>query len=89
MRARREKKLSPEDAVRYSFKMVGPALVVTSLVLAAGFFVLSFSSFNMNSDMAILTAITIVYALLADFILLPPLLMKLDKGRFSLENKHD
>jgi len=88
MRARREKGLSSEDAVRYAFRTVGLALVVTSFVLAAGFMVLSMSAFNMNADMAILTAFTIVFAILADFILLPPLLMKLDKDDTSKENSH-
>ena len=39
--------------------------------------VLVFSTFKMNADMGLLTAITITVALLIDF-LLPPLLMKLD-----------
>ena len=43
LRARREKGLSSQDAVRYAFNTVGLALVVTSLVLIAGFFVLTFS----------------------------------------------
>jgi len=79
LRARREQHLSREDAVRYAFSSVGIAIVVTSLVLVAGFFVLGQSSFGMNSSMAILTAIAITMALLADFLLLPVLLMKLDK----------
>jgi len=86
MRARREKGLSPEDAVRYAFRTVGLALIVTSFVLAAGFMVLSLSAFNMNADMAIMTAFTIAFAILADFILLPPLLMKLDKDDPFTEN---
>lgn len=88
MRARREKGLSSQDAVRYAFRTVGLALVVTSFVLVAGFLVLSMSAFNMNADMAIMTAITIVFAIIADFILLPPLLMKLDSGKPSGEKKH-
>jgi len=88
MRARREKGLSSEDAVRYAFRTVGLALVVTSFVLAAGFLVLSMSAFNMNADMAIMTAFTIMFAILADFILLPPLLMKLDKGDAISEKSH-
>lgn len=83
MRARREKGLSSEDAVRYAFRTVGLALVVTSIVLAAGFLVLSMSAFNMNADMAIMTTFTITFALLADFFLLPPLLMKLDNKNFE------
>ncbi|MBL7003721.1 MAG: MMPL family transporter [Gammaproteobacteria bacterium] len=88
LRARREKGLDAEDAVRYAFKTVGLALTVTSIVLTAGFIVLSMSAFNMNADMAIMTAFTISLALLADFLLLPPLLMKLDKDNKKLENTH-
>jgi len=79
LRARREKNLSSEDAVRYAFNTVGLALVVTSIVLIAGFLVLTFSAFQLNSNMAFMTAVTIVFALLADFLLLPPLLMALDR----------
>jgi predicted RND superfamily exporter protein len=32
-----------------------------------------------NADMGLLTAITIAFALAADFLFLPPLLMKLDR----------
>jgi predicted RND superfamily exporter protein len=79
IRARRDYQMETEDAVRYSFSTVGRALIVTSLILVAGFTVLSFSSFSMNGNMAKLTAITLSIALLADFIFLPPLLMKLEQ----------
>jgi len=55
---------------------VGTALWVTSVVLILGFGMLAFSSFELNSSMGLLTAITIALALLADFLLLPPLLMR-------------
>ena len=75
LRARREKNLPPEDAVRYSFSTVGTALWVTTAILTAGFGVLAFSSFAVNGDMGLLMAITIVVALIVDFLLLPPLLL--------------
>ena len=78
LRARREKGLDAEDAVRYAFSTVGLALVVTSVVLVAGFMVLTFSAFALNSNMALMTAVTILFALVADFLLLPPLLMAVD-----------
>lgn len=78
LRARREMDLNSHDAVRYAFSTVGTALWVTSLVLVAGFFVLTYSHFKLNSDMGIVTAITISMALLADFLFLPPLLMKIE-----------
>ena len=80
LRARREHSASPRQAVRYAFNTVGSALLVTSLVLAAGFFVLSFSGFKVNSAMGLLTSITIVLAIMADFLFLPPLLMRIDKA---------
>jgi len=79
LRARREKGLAPPDAVRYAFRSVGLALWVTSLVLVAGFAILSLSHFYLNSTMGIMTAVTIAFALMADFLFLPPLLMKLEE----------
>jgi predicted RND superfamily exporter protein len=78
-RARIEKGMSSEDAVRYAFSTVGVALWITSLVLVSGFLVLSFSHFVMNGEMGLLTAITIAVALFLDLLFLPPLLMSLEK----------
>lgn len=80
-RARQEKNMSSEDAVRYAFANVGMALFITSLALVAGFLILSLSAFELNAGMGQLTAITIAVALLADFLLLPPLLMKIEGAR--------
>ena len=79
LRARREEDLSSADAVRYAFHTVGTALWTTSMILIAGFMVLTQSPFKLNSGMGLLTAITIGLALFADFLLLPTLLMTLDK----------
>ena len=65
--------------MRYAFHTVGTALWTTSVVLIAGFLVLTWSPFEINSGMGLLTAITIGLALVADFLLLPTLLMTLDK----------
>ena len=83
LRARREKGLGAEDAVRYAFSTVGLALVVTSIVLIAGFMVLTFSAFALNSNMALMTSVTILFAIVADFLLLPPILMALDRQETS------
>jgi uncharacterized protein len=80
LRARREKGLDSEDAVRYAFSSVGTALWFTTVTLVAGFAVLAFSTFKLNADMGVLTAIILIFALIADFLLLPPLLMKLDRS---------
>jgi len=84
LRARREENLDSHDAVRYAFSTVGRALVITSIVLVVGFLVLATSNFKLNSGMGTLTAIVITFALAADFLFLPPLLMKLDKGKNAI-----
>jgi hypothetical protein len=81
LRARRESHLSAPDAVRYAFTTVGMALLTTSIVLVVGFLVLSQSSFQLNSGMGLLTSIVIAFALMADFLFLPPLLMKLEENK--------
>ena len=59
---------------RQKFRLV----TAISILLVAGFLVLSTSSFAMNADMGLLTAIGIALALVIDFLLLPPLLIYLD-----------
>jgi len=90
IRARREKGLSSEDAIRYSFASVGRALWITTIVLIAGFGVMATSSFKVNAEMGLLTAVTIFIALIIDFLFLPPLLMvlksKKDKEAQSVNN---
>ncbi len=84
LRAQRERGLDSIASVRYAFTTVGTALWVTSMVLVAGFLVLTLSSFQLNAKMGLLTAITIALALVADFLFLPPLLMKFGgKGAIS------
>ena len=85
LRARREKGLNSEDAVRYAFKTVGRALLVTSIILVTGFLILSTSSFELNSGMGLLTAVVISFALFADFLFLPAVLMKIE-GKTDEEN---
>jgi len=79
MHARRDKGLDPPAAVRYAFSTVGMALFVTSLVLVMGFYVLTFSAFWLNASLGMMCALTIALALTADYLLLPPLLMKLEE----------
>ena len=89
LRARREQRLDPEGAVKYAFSTVGAALVVTSIVLAAGFSILAQSTFGFNGGMGKLSAIIIVFALGADLLLLPPLLIQLDRRKETRARQHD
>ncbi len=79
LRARRELGYNAKEAVVYAFETVGKALVTTTLVLLAGFTVLSTSSFALNSYMARITVIIILSALIIDFLLLPALLILTSK----------
>lgn len=81
LRARRELGKSKEDAVRFAFDTVGKALVVTTIVLIAGFAILAQSSFGMNSGMAQITVIIISLALILDFLLLPALLLNIGSNK--------
>lgn len=77
-----------EQAIRYAFKSVGKALWTTTVVLTLGFAVLTFSTFAMNADMGMLTAIIILAALVVDFLVLPALLLVFDKTGSQQENSN-
>ena len=78
LRARREHGLSPEDGIRYAFTSVGQAMWVTSFVLVAGFSIMMLSPMAYCDNMGLLTSIIIVAALIADFMLLPAILVYTD-----------
>lgn len=78
-RARREYGRDPEESVRYAFEMAGQALFTTTLVLVGGFLILLLSPFIPTAQVGVLTAIIIGSALIADLLLLPGLLVAVDK----------
>lgn len=80
-RARTEQRADERVAVRYAFRTVGTALFVSTLVLIAGFAILALSTFKMNAYLGMMVALTIAIALVVDFLLLPGLLVTLDKRR--------
>jgi predicted RND superfamily exporter protein len=87
IRARKEHRMNPAGAVRYSFNTVGTAMWITTIALVAGFMVLSFSGYRMNSDMGLMSALTVSLALVLDFLFLPTLLMKAEKKRDEAFNQ--
>lgn len=87
LRARREKNYDVYDGMRYAFQTVGVALVITTAVLVAGFLVLVASPFSPTWVSGLLLAITLSYALLADFFFLPPLLTILDAKIYAKGSK--
>jgi predicted RND superfamily exporter protein len=75
VRARNERALSIEDSIRYAFHNVGIAIVVNTIILTAGFYVMTTSAFKMNVDLGLMTMLAIGFALILDFLLLPALLL--------------
>lgn len=75
VRARNERLLSVEDSIRYAFHNVGMAIVVNTIILTAGFLVMTTSAFKMNVDLGLMTILSIVGALILDFLFLPALLL--------------
>ncbi len=79
--ARNELNLTSKKSIVFAFSGVGTALLVTTLILVMGFMILAQSTFGVNSSMALLTAIALVIALVADLTLLPGLLITIDKDK--------
>ena len=78
LKGRREG-LSASEAVRAAFRAVGRALFTTTMILGLGFLVFATSGFVISWMLGLLLALTIGFALLADLLLLPPLLMAVDR----------
>lgn len=93
LRGRRVYGLLPVDAIRHTFRTVGSALTVTTAVLVLGFLILAQSAFLPNSGMAQITAIAIAVALVFDLLLLPPLILLVDRAKepvvYSVETHYE
>ncbi|MEL6677197.1 MAG: MMPL family transporter [Pseudomonadota bacterium] len=75
LKAREDAGQSVEDAVRYAYRTAGVAILATTAILAAGFAVLALSTFKLNADLGLLTAIAVVLSMLANIALLPSLFL--------------
>jgi predicted RND superfamily exporter protein len=70
-----ERTSNPYEAVRETLLGTGRALLITSLVLCTGFFILMFASLNHLVNFGFFTGITILIALAADFFLMPAIMV--------------
>ena len=73
-----------DKAVELTLMGTGRAITLTSIVLALGFLVLTFSSMNHMFNFGILTASAILTALLADFFLMPAIMKLIVKDKKDL-----
>ena len=70
---------SPAEAIAPTFRLVGRPLLSTTLIFALAFFVFGVSGLVTNQTLGLLVGMTVVIALVADFLLFPPLLLAFDK----------
>ena len=73
--------LTGSEAILYSFRTTGHALFTTSAVLAAGFVVFVFSGYQGVWVLGLMVSIMVVLGIIVDFLLLPPLLLLLDRRK--------
>ncbi len=70
----RQKGLGSEKSVAHAAAKVGKPILATTVILSFGMAVLWFSPFKMVGQFGLFTALTIIFALVADLVLLPLLL---------------
>ncbi|WP_089726823.1 efflux RND transporter permease subunit [Candidatus Thiosymbion oneisti] len=70
------------EALEYLITLSGVPILFTTVVLSLGFSIFIFSDFNPNVHFGVVTAATLLFALVVDLFLLPSLLGVLDERRF-------
>jgi len=78
----RKQGVSPHESIKTTLIETGPALLLTTLVLAAGFSILNFASFIPNQHTAQMITAMVSSAIIFDFLLLPYLLVTFDRKIF-------
>jgi hypothetical protein len=69
-----------KGSVHRTLHTTGRAMLVTSVVLAVGFYIFTLASLNNIIDFGVLTGTAIVLALAANFVLAPALMVLVHKG---------
>jgi uncharacterized protein len=80
LRGKNQLNLMPKAAILYAYQNVGNALAFTSLTLIAGYMVLTLSSFSLNTSLGLMSAITVCAALLVTYLLLPAIILTVDRS---------
>ncbi len=68
-----------QKAIEMTLMTTGRAMFVTTIVLSCGFFIFMLASMSNLFNFGLLTGVAIIVALLADFLLLPAIMVALDK----------
>lgn len=69
-----------KEAVYLALQETGVSMIYTSIVLFFGFGVFTVSSFGGTIALGLLVSVTLIFAMMADLVLLPSLLLSLDKA---------
>ena len=80
-----EKERDIKKAIMQSYRTTGSAILITTLALSAGFGVFMLSEMNNLSDFGLVVTIAIILALIAEFFVVPALLMVFSK-LFAVHN---
>ncbi|MCU7551091.1 MMPL family transporter [Chitinophagaceae bacterium LB-8] len=78
---------NPERTVINTIHSTGLSIIYTSIVLIAGFVIFCFSGFGGTKALGWLTSLTLVTATITNLVLLPALLINLNKGRDKIRRK--
>jgi len=74
----------PASAIRHAFYEVGTAMWVATVALVAGFLVLTLSHYRVSVEMGLICAMTFAIACWMDYLMLPGLLMTIDRWATTL-----
>lgn len=77
----RDKGKDPEAAMQEASVKIGKAIVTSGMTTVFGFSALIASPFNITSNFGVITVMDVVLALLATFVIFPPVIVTLDKYR--------
>ena len=76
----KQQKWNIKEAAHLALRETGVSMIYTSIILFFGFGVFTVSSFGGTVALGILVSVTLLFAMLADLVLLPSLLLSLDKA---------
>lgn len=84
----KDKNSTAVQNIRSVYNSISSPIFSTSIIVAAGFFILSFSNFVPTKYFGILSGMLVIVALLSDLLLLPALLLLFEKPKKFMNGKH-
>nr|WP_321498873.1 RND family transporter [uncultured Methanolobus sp.] len=84
----RDKGADPEEAMQEASVKIGKAIVTSGATTVFGFSALIASPFSITSNFGLITVMDVILALLATFVIFPPIIVTLDKYREKRRHFH-